>query len=118
MPMVRHREHHRINVWPRQQLTKIVICSAIVVAVMFVDDAGRAREMTLVHVARRDHLAILSAKKSVRVRIALVAATHHPQGDALRGRGHVASAQNGRLDETWDSKCSARDRKELTSRKF
>ena len=77
MPMVRHGQHHGVNVLARHHLAVIVVGLAVLVLVMAVDLVQRLLEMVLVQVAGGDDLAVFHAQKRLRVAGALHAPAHH-----------------------------------------
>jgi len=109
VPVIRQRQHHRVNVRPRQQLPVIVIRGAIVVPVMLVDALDHFLQVPPIHVARRNHLTIRLFEKRLRVAAPHPTASDDAHDNAVGRRRTAAPAQRARWNDRRRSQRHARD---------
>ena len=107
VPLIRNRDHHRVDIVARQQLAIVAVGLAIGVAVLLVDRIDRGLKMFWVEVASGNHLAVTLLEKSLGVGRPHHAPADHTDGDAFRSRRH------GRL---WPM-CSAAERLQRLQRR-
>ena len=94
--MIRHGDHHGVDVRPRHHLLVVVIRFAILVLVVPIDGVHRRREMFFVNVTRRDHLAVRFSHEIAGIARALHAPADDAHGDAFRGsRAAIRSQRAG-----------------------
>lgn len=98
MPVIRHRQHHGVNVVTRHHFAVIMIGRAVFVLIMVVDCVHRGLQMFLVQVARGDHLAIVLVKEGLGVARSLHAPTDDTQRDAV-GRPGTPGQTGGTAGE-------------------
>ena len=71
VPVIRHREHHGVNVIARHHFTEVMIGPAILVPVMVVDRCSpRLADAVRVKVTGGDHLAVILDQKMTLVLLA------------------------------------------------
>ena len=92
--MVRHREHHGVNILAREHLAIIVVRLAVFVAVVGVDVVERALEPVLVQIANGDDLAVFVGHERVGVAGPHAAPTNRADGDALRRRRPASASES------------------------
>jgi len=92
VPMIRHRDHHRINVLARQQFAVIVIRLAVLVLIMIVHHLDCVLQMIRVQIARRDHLTICFREKRLGISRPLPTHADHAEVDAV---GRAVLTKNG-----------------------
>ena len=96
VPMIRHGDHHGVDVRPRHHFAVIVIRFAILVLVVPIDGVHRRREMVFVNVTRRDHLAVRFSHEIAGIARTLHAPADDAHGDAFRGsRAPIRSQRAG-----------------------
>ena len=83
VPVVRHCNHHGVNVRARHQFAVVVVRLAVLVFVMVVDRPDRLPQMIFVQVTRGDDLAVVQSEKRFRVSRSLHAPAHHAERDAI-----------------------------------
>src|SRR5262245_23917812 len=109
MPVIRHSQHHCIDVLPGHQFPVIVVSFAVLVAVLLVDLIYRGLQVVLVDVTCRDDLAFLEAQKSFRITGALHSPSHYPHRYPFRG------APDRRRHNGWSGKGDTGGSEETTT---
>ena len=99
VPMIRHGEHHRVDVRAGHHLAVIVIGFAVLVFVFLVNLVRGRFQVILVDVAGSDHLAVSLPHEILGVAGALHAPANHAHRDAFRrSRAAVCAESTGRND--------------------
>ena len=99
VPMIRHGDHHRVNVVPCHHFAIVVIRLAILVPVMGVDRVDGRLQVALVQVARCDNLAIILCQERLGVAGPIMPQPMTPRVMRFEAGGRAApQALAGRID--------------------
>ena len=118
MPVVRHGEHHRVDVLPGHHLPVVVVSFAITVVIMPVDRVHGLLQGPLVQVAGGDDLTVLLGHEALGVARPHHAPANDAHHDAIGGRGVAVFAERtgGDKRRPSDGGCGCGD--EMTTRKL
>ena len=115
MPVVRYRDHHRVDVIAREHLLVIVVRLAILVSIVIVDRIDCGLQVVRVQIARGHHLAILLRQECLGITRTLHAPADDSQSDLAGGRGASAAPRGATGQDRWQDNGGRRGLQELAA---